>query len=183
MNLMLFNYKEMINTIILILTAIGAFITAIAMILSYIKTNEIFILSQIPSLLIQIKKNQQNGIYYIFYKNCTNNEFIDLNMIIKLNFNGREFDLSKKLFITKMFMAAKDERSRLFNKDTIIEKLNETIINEKLNKNIFEGHEHNGYIYNNDISVKTSYNYIFYNKTEKRLGPTYIWKNNFWDLQ
>jgi len=94
---------DIISNLILISTSLGAFISATFVIWSYIHTNEAFILSQKPALLLyvnnlKVKRSDNNleslHMTQIAYKNTTNNTFYDLTIKVILNIASRTLDLS-----------------------------------------------------------------------------------------
>lgn len=170
---------EIVSNLILISASVGAFISATFVIWSYLHTNEAFILSQKPALLIfiknlNVKRSDDNPeivhMTQISYKNTTNNTFYDLTIKVIVKIANRTIDLSD-LFTEKMYMAGYDERQRQF---ITVDILNERGVNLlDLTNN---GHE---------ALLTLSYQFNFNNKLENIEVQKYRWETDkrVWSLK
>jgi hypothetical protein len=169
---------DVVTSLIAIFTCLGVLVSATFVVYSYALTNETYLKSQKPSLLIQVKSehlqpNPQtqstSPFTFIHYKNTSQNEFEDLTIYVKLYVGNRELDLSD-LFRPKMFMAAHDQRHRRF--ETVPFILRRGI---DINSETAAG---------NQVILSTSYFYTYNKKREDRKGPEYKWNAQIqhWEL-
>jgi hypothetical protein len=172
------NDAQLVSSLITLFACLGALISATFVVYSYLQTNNIFVLGQRPSLLIQITSEHcqpnpqaKNKVPFTFidYTNTTVNEFTDLTITMNLRLSNREIDLSD-LFKPKMFMAGHDKRHRRF--ETIAFLSSRGI---DLNKEIATG---------NQVILSPSYTFTFNKKLEERMGPEYKWNSEIqhWEL-
>lgn len=160
--------SQFINSTIAILACLGGFISATFVIYSYIQTNKAFLIGLKPSLLIQVA-SENNQTTLIHYTNTSNNEFIDLTIVLDLKIGNKKINLND-LFKAKMSMAAHDKRHKRIN---TCNEVNQRGID--LNKEVNSG--------NNAILI-TSYTYSFNEKIETRIGAEYKWNISIqqWEL-
>lgn len=161
--------NEILKNSISLFTCLGGLISVIFVIYSYIQTNQAFVESFRPSLLIQVvsdqlKKNQQDNttlpFTFIHYENTSSNEFTDLSIQLLVRVANREIDISD-LFNEKMFMASKDQRNRRFETLSFL-----AARGIDINKETISG---------NQVMFITGYTYTFNNNIERRKGPEYKW--------
>lgn len=116
------NAADIASNIIQIWICVGAFISTVFVVFSYIQTNRVFVLSQMPHLLLfvnelDVARSQDNKelvhMTVINYVNNSNNPFYDLSLFIKITTQSTIVDLSD-LFAKTMYMAAHDSRQRNF---------------------------------------------------------------------
>lgn len=156
---------ELVSSLISLFACLGAFISAVFLIYSSLIDSSAFLLSQKPSLLIQVLEITQDPQTCIMYRNTTKNEFNDLTIIVKLKFSGKEVDISD-LFTPKMFMASEDSRTRRFETRTFLSQRGVEIDKE------------------DQVRLTTHYTFTFNNKFEERNGPEYLWNSQTqtWDI-
>lgn len=117
--------KDLVSTLIQLSMAVAASISVAFIIYSYVITNQAFVLSQMPRLLLQAiggwvsvangSGNSSNvHMTRIHYENRTNNAFDDLSIIVTIRSDGSIIDLGG-LFSSKMYMSGGDIRDRRFN--------------------------------------------------------------------
>lgn len=141
-------------------------------------TNRTFILTQKPSLLLQvidekIKDQNSNDLIHmtkIHYENNSSNPFYDLTIMTKVYTPDLTVDLSN-LFKPKMYMASKDARDWRFN--TAAELIKRGF---DLSAAIKAGKK---------IKLSLEYTYSFLNKIETIHIQEYIWneKRAGWDIE
>jgi hypothetical protein len=157
----------------------GALISAIFVVNSYIQTNKVFLLSQRPSLLIQVQGqhiqiNAQNNEpvphTFVHYSNTSQNDFDDLTIVLKLQASNRIIDLAD-LFKPKMFMAAPDKRHRKFETLALLSQRGVDIESETRT--------------GNQVLLSTGYTFTFNYKLEEKKGPVYKWNGQIrnWELE
>ncbi len=117
---------SLVNAEIAIIASLGGLISATFVISSFLHTNESFIESQRPQLLIQVNynnnfvepypnnPNQNVRVATIFYRNVTRNIFHDLTINITVSAQNKVISLNH-LFTPKMTMVGTDERYRKLN--------------------------------------------------------------------
>ncbi len=113
---------QRVEYLILLATAAGAFISATFIVWSYLQTNQAFVLSQKPALLLfvnnlKLPRSQTNPevvhVTQVAYHNITANSFYDLTIQLSVTIANRTVDLSD-LFTPRMYMAGRDQRQRQF---------------------------------------------------------------------
>ena len=168
---------DRVTSSIAIFACLGGGISATFVICSYIHTNFAFVLSQKPSLLIQVtsvhKESQPPSIIpitIIHYENTTANEFTDLTLNITIRVANREVDISE-LFRPKMFMAAHDRRDRRFETLSLLSQRGIDVNSETRA--------------GNPVELTTGYSYTFNKIIEKRNGPEYKWNADIqhWEIK
>lgn len=173
-----FSNSDKMQNLINLFLACFASISAIYVVYSYVQTNSAFILSQRPSLLVQVESlhiqnpNNSNSSLprtRIHYKNTTNNSFDDLSFNITVYTSSRTVDISD-LFRREMKMPGFDTRQRTF--DPIYE------LNSRGFNIIQEASQ------GNEVKLKISYTFTFLNKKEKIEAQEYKWNNNIneWEI-
>ena len=113
----------LVNAEIAIVASLGAAISATLVIYSYLRTNEAFVESRRPQLLLQVhnlhanvqdQPNQTIPMTRVFYRNITTNMFKDLTINVSVTTQNRTVSLND-LFTSNMMMVGTDERQRNFN--------------------------------------------------------------------
>ncbi|MEW6672623.1 MAG: hypothetical protein AB1427_13030 [Thermodesulfobacteriota bacterium] len=172
------NDNQLVSSLIAVFACLGVLISATFIVYSYIQTNQIFLLGQKPSLLIQVESQHlqpnpqtQSVVPFtiIHYTNTSQNEFTDLTLIVKLRISNRDIDLSD-LFKPKMFMASRDQRNKRFETLAFLSKRGVDINNETA--------------YGNQVLLIISYTFTFNKELEERNGPEYKWNGQIqhWEL-
>ncbi len=172
----LLSNAEKVHSIISIIACGGGLITATIVVYSFLQTNEAFILSQRPQLLIQVISVQEKinnkdtvPVSWIRYENITQNMFNDLTISLTIRSKDKIVDLSY-LFIENMQMIGKDSRRRKFYP---LEEIANKGIN--LNEETAQG---------NIVYFDVKYEFTFCGKREKVLAQNYQWnsKSQVWDI-
>ena len=113
---------ELVENLILLATAAGAFVSTTFVVWSYVQTHSAFVLSQKPALLLfvnnlKVQRSPANPeivhMTQVAYRNTTLNSFYDLTLKLSVTVSNRTIDLSD-LFTPRMYMAGRDERQRQF---------------------------------------------------------------------
>ncbi len=113
---------QLVEYLILLAATSGAFISATFVVWSYLQTNQAFVLSQKPALLLFVNNlklprsltNQEVvHVTQVAYHNTTGNSFYDLTIRLAVTIANRTVDLSD-LFTPHMYMAGRDQRQRQF---------------------------------------------------------------------
>ena len=160
---------DVVSNCIQIWICVGAFISAAYVISSYMHTNMAFALSQKPHLLLQVgdqevQRSQENNemvhMTVISYQNKSDNPFYDLCLSIKVSAPNTTVDLSD-LFTPKMYMAARDSRTRKFS---TIDELRKRDFN--LNSAVEQSQQ---------IILSLAYEFEFNKKVEKVKVQEYFW--------
>ncbi|MBS4539808.1 hypothetical protein GOQ27_15140 [Clostridium sp. D2Q-11] len=161
------------NFIFNIIIATTAIISSIFVISSYIETNNAFILSQKPYLLIQLENRHnvytKEPVTRIAYTNISNNSFEDLSINITIHSDDKKINCND-LFNRNMYMASRDSRIRDFE-----------VLNISLNK---------GFDINNitnqgkSVKLKVSYEFTFLNRLNKINVQEYEWsfEKQLWEI-
>lgn len=153
-----------ITQIIQTLTVAGALISAIFVISSYLITNQAFILSQKPFLLLGVDLDGR-----IFYQNHSNNPFYNLKINVIAKIGNSKFKVGKKLFKKTMYMSAFDKRYTPPIQYMLKEHYNI---------------DFNSLIENTEAKIFLSYSFTFLNKVEKIDVQSYVWKReNGWNIE
>lgn len=159
----------LIDNIIQVWICVGAFISVVFVLSSYIQTNRAFVISNKPFLLLFVNneymeencKSTHNTV--IHYNNNSSNPFYDLSISVVLVSNGISIDLSE-LFTEEMYMSPGDCRFRRFK----------TL--EELNKRGFDLASESKA--KKPIILSLSYRHTYCNKTEIIKVQDYIWDIN-----
>ena len=159
----------LIDNIIQIWICVGALISVIFVLSSYIQTNRAFVLSNKPFLLLLVTNEYKEEDFVsvhntvIQYKNNSSNPFYDLSISVVVVSNSTFINLSE-LFSEKMYMSPGDCRFRRFS----------TI--EELNKRGFDLVSESGA--KRPITLSLSYQYTYNNRFERIKVQDYIWDTN-----
>lgn len=165
--------SDIVSNIIQIWMCVAALISVVFVISSYIQTNQAFIASQRPHLLLIARggPNQNNPAMHmtqIHYENKSNNPFYDLNILVRVSTQNTLVDLGN-LFSPNMYMAVHDVRDRNF--DTRLE----------LSQRGFDiGAAVRA---NQTIILSLVYTFLFNNKKESIKVQEYIWQNGNWSIK
>ncbi len=161
------NDSEVVTALIALLGTFGALISATFVVASYIQTNNAYIESQRPHLLVLVENlnERETGtpVSCINYHNITNNRFTDLTITVVLEAENREVNLGH-LFRPNMTMIGKDQRQRSFK-----------ILDEAINRGLdIEGIATSG----REVKLLIGYEYTFNNVKEHVDAQEYIWNAN-----
>ena len=165
--------SDVVSNIIQIWMCVAALISVVFVISSYIQTNQAFIASQKPHLLLIARggPNQNNPTMHmtqIHYENKSNNPFYDLNILVRVSTQNTLVDLSN-LFSPNMYMAVHDVRDRTF--DTRLELSQRGFDIDAAVKA------------NQTIILSLVYTFLFNNKKESIKVQEYIWQNGNWSIK
>jgi len=107
--------QDIVTNVIQIWICVASFVSVTFIIASYIHTNNAFLISQKPYLLLQVINGNMNNnhVTIIRYHNPSSNPFYDLSLFVKVYTSDQTIDLGY-LFLSKMYMASYDERTRNF---------------------------------------------------------------------
>ena len=169
---------ERIQSLLNVFISFGGIISAIIIVYSYIQTNAAFILSQKPSLLVQVVslhlQNAQNPQTkyprtIILYRETKNNYFEDLTFRITVSTDYKTVDISD-LFRPKMKMPGLDSRQRTFDPIGDIRQKGLDIVKESDS--------------GNSVKLKIIYEFTFMNSTYKYEAQEYKWNNSIqeWEI-
>ncbi|MBU0707835.1 hypothetical protein KKG41_05695 [Patescibacteria group bacterium] len=164
------NNQKIQNLIALVALSV-AIISVVFVINSYLLTNAAFVLSQQPSLLIQVNSGKENNVPYtqIHYRNVTNNTFFDLTFNISVYANNKVIDISD-IFRSKMNMPGQDSRQRTFKTAEILSAKGFDILNIDPSKT--------------SVRLTIEYQYIFMNNATNILAQEYKWNHQLsqWEI-
>lgn len=157
----------LINVLIQLWIFITALISATIVIASYIHTNNVFVLSQKPHLLIKVISDSYKETC-INYINTSPNPFYDLTICIFIYIDRKKINLSD-LFHKKMYMASQDNRIRRFN-----------FINELKERGI----KVDNFQMKKKIKLTIFYSYTFNNRKELVQVQEYKYnlQNSVWEI-
>jgi hypothetical protein len=160
---------DLVNAEIAIFVCLGGAVSATFVIYSYIRTNESFIESQRPQLLLQVRSyhskdpmnpNKTVPMTQVLYKNITSNRFADLNIQLTVSAQSNTVSLGD-LFSSNMVMVGFDERQRSFN---TLNELNSRNIN--VTSIARQG---------NEITLTTGYSYTYNRQLDEVIVNVYRW--------
>ena len=147
-----------------------ASVSAVFVISSYQQTNKAFILSQKPSLLIQMRNGADIGLHedltQIYYENTSDAAFEDLNIKLTIITSTTTIDFSDLFSNNNMYMASKGYRELLF-------KTKEEFLKEGINLDEVDG-----------VILNVGYEFHFLGKLIPIDAQEYKWKKeeNRWNI-
>jgi hypothetical protein len=103
---------QLVEYLILLATAAGAFVSATFVVWSYLQTNQAFALSQKPALLLVVNNlklarstTNQEIVHrtQVIYRNTTQNSFYDLTIQLDVTVANRSVDLSDSFYYTHVY--------------------------------------------------------------------------------
>jgi len=163
--------NEKVENLIALIAATTAIIGAVFVVYSYILTNRAFILSQEPSLLIQVDNPAIDKVSHtrITYTNVTNNSLSDLTFKILVYVNSEVIDISD-VFRPEMNMPGRDSRQRRFPTIETLKSKNLDLTSITNSKKF--------------IKLQISYTYTFMKEKKEILAQEYKWNSQIlgWEI-
>ncbi|EHQ9269905.1 hypothetical protein ACJO1Y_05325 [Vibrio parahaemolyticus] len=159
--------SEVVTALIALFGTLGALISATFVVASYMQTNNAYIESQRPHLLILAESLTEKGtaepVTCIHYHNITNSRFTDLTITVVLEAENRKVNLSH-LFRSNMTMIGRDQRQRNFK---ILDEA--TKLGLDIESTAMSGRE---------VKLLLGYEYTFNDAKEHVGAQEYIWDAN-----